>query len=145
MLRRGRSRDVAAQTKRDFASLNLLGGRSDLVPVPNPPLDNAPSGLSLDGPFSAPVPVPAAPEYANALVATSEVPRTRDEALRILGMGVGADASKTAIKKIVDGLRLSWHPDQATHDDDRALRELRIRQINAAWDIIAGKRAESGA
>jgi hypothetical protein len=67
------------------------------------------------------------------------MPSTRVEALRVLG--VTADASETAIKKVVDGLRLSWHPDYAIDADDLEGRELRTKQVNAAWDIIRGKRA----
>jgi hypothetical protein len=66
------------------------------------------------------------------------MPRSREEALRVLG--VTADASETAIKKVVDGLRLSWHPDYAGNSDDLQIRELRTKQVNAAWDIIRGKR-----
>ncbi len=54
-------------------------------------------------------------------------------------MGVTPDANEAAIKKIVDGLRQSWHPDRASDPSDRELRELRLKQINAAWDIIASK------
>jgi DnaJ-class molecular chaperone len=57
-------------------------------------------------------------------------------------MGVAASANMAALKKIVDGLRLSWHPDLARDEADRQLRELRLKQINAAWEIIQGKRAE---
>jgi len=69
------------------------------------------------------------------------VPQTREEALQVLGMGVAPQFNETAIKKIVDGLRLSWHPDYASSPQDRELRELRMKQINAAWDIIVAKRA----
>ena len=31
---------------------------------------------------------------------------------------------------------MSWHPDYADGPADRILRELRTKQINAAWDII---------
>jgi hypothetical protein len=72
----------------------------------------------------------------------SEMPRTRSEAVEVLGMGVMPGASEAAMKKIVDGLRLSWHPDLAQDETDRQLRELRTKQINAAWDIIQGKRVE---
>jgi DnaJ-class molecular chaperone len=58
-------------------------------------------------------------------------------------MGVTADAAEAAIKRIVDGLRLSWHPDHAKDAEDRRIRELRMKQINAAWEIIHGKRAEA--
>jgi len=69
------------------------------------------------------------------------IPSTREEALQVLGMGVSPDANLNAIKKIVDGLRASWHPDHASAGADRQMRELRLKQINAAWEIIAGKRA----
>ena len=70
------------------------------------------------------------------------IPETRAEALEILGMGVTPDANDAAIKKIVDGLRLSWHPDLARDEADRQLRELRLKQINVAWEIIQGRRGQ---
>jgi hypothetical protein len=70
------------------------------------------------------------------------MPRTRDEALEVLGIGIAPSATQAAIKKIVDGLRMSWHPDLAADETDRALRELRSKQINAAWDLLQGQRAE---
>ena len=70
------------------------------------------------------------------------IPLTHADALRVLGMGVTRDASPASIKKIVDGLRMSWHPDYATDEADRRLRELRMKQINAAWEIISGTRRE---
>jgi hypothetical protein len=79
---------------------------------------------------------------ATSPVWADTIPRTRAEALQVLGMGISADGNVQAIKKIVDGLRLSWHPDRARDADDRQVRELRLKQINAAWEIIAGKRAE---
>ncbi len=60
----------------------------------------------------------------------------------MLGMGVSPDTTETAMKKIVDGLRQSWHPDLAKSEIDRQLREFRVKQINAAWDLIQGKRLE---
>jgi hypothetical protein len=78
-------------------------------------------------------------QLPSAQLFSMAIPRTREEALQILGMGVSADASEAALKKIVDGLRQSWHPDLAAHAGDRELREQRLKQINAAWDIIAGK------
>lgn len=70
------------------------------------------------------------------------IPRTRSEALQVLGMGVTPSANDAALKKIVDGLRLSWHPDLARDESDRQMRELRLKQINAAWEIIQGKRGQ---
>lgn len=68
------------------------------------------------------------------------IPRTREEAMRVLGMGIAPDVNEAAIKKIIDGLRLSWHPDHASSPADRVTRELRLKQINVAWDIITGQR-----
>ncbi len=98
----------------------------------------------------APVPKPPARRQAHAPQAhlgvaptlIDRIPQTRAEAVNILGIGVMPDTSETAMKKIVDGLRLSWHPDLAKNDDDRHLREFRIKQINAAWDLIQGRRME---
>ena len=70
------------------------------------------------------------------------IPQTRSEAIQMLGIGVSATANELAMKKIVDGLRLAWHPDLARNDADRHLREFRIKQINAAWDLIQGRRME---
>ncbi len=71
---------------------------------------------------------------------SNDIPQTRDEALQVLGIGVGPDVHDAAVKKLVDGLRLSWHPDHAKNVSDRELRELRMKQINAAWEIISGRR-----
>lgn len=66
------------------------------------------------------------------------MPATKSEAYDILG--VNADVSEVTLKKIVDALRMTWHPDHARDDDDRRLREARIKQINIAWDLINEKR-----
>jgi len=63
-----------------------------------------------------------------------DIPSTLPEAYRILG--VNGDASPQAVKKMVDALRVNWHPDLAKSDDDRARREVRMKQVNAAWDLI---------
>lgn len=70
------------------------------------------------------------------------MPRTREEAFEVLGIGIAPSATQTAIKKVVDGLRMSWHPDLAKDETDRALRELRSKQINAAWDLLQVQRVE---
>jgi hypothetical protein len=75
----------------------------------------------------------------------NDIPQTREEALLTLGMGVAPDVNEAAIKKIVDGLRQSWHPDYAKSDTERQLRELRMKQINAAWAIISGKDGNANA
>jgi DnaJ-class molecular chaperone len=67
------------------------------------------------------------------------MPATPQEALQVLG--ASPDAAIEVIKKIVDGLRQSWHPDLAKSEDDRLYREQRVKQINVAWDILAGRRS----
>lgn len=69
---------------------------------------------------------------------TTTLPRTASEAYEVLG--VNAEVSAGVLKKIVDALRMSWHPDHARDADDRMLREDRIRQINIAWELISEKR-----
>jgi DnaJ-class molecular chaperone len=66
--------------------------------------------------------------------ATDWMPATRDDALHVLG--ASPDASIEAIRKIVDGLRQSWHPDLARSEDDRLVRERRMKLINVAWDVV---------
>jgi hypothetical protein len=69
---------------------------------------------------------------------SGSVPRTTSEAYAVLG--VNPDVSAGVLKKIVDALRMSWHPDHARDDDDRMVREVRMRQINIAWELINGAR-----
>jgi hypothetical protein len=66
------------------------------------------------------------------------MPRTTSEAYAVLG--VNADVSEGVLKKIVDALRMSWHPDHARDEEDRLVREDRMRQINIAWELINGAR-----
>lgn len=119
---------------RDLAAVSLDGrtGSGALVRSGGSLTATAPA----DRPPQSPVPTRIQPpaNWGDA------VPQTREEALQVLGMGVAPQVNETAIKKIVDGLRLSWHPDYASSPQDRELRELRMKQINAAWDIIVGRR-----
>ncbi len=69
---------------------------------------------------------------------SATLPRTASEAYEVLG--VNAEVSAGVLKKIVDALRMSWHPDHARDAEDRMLREDRIRQINIAWDLISANR-----
>lgn len=66
------------------------------------------------------------------------IPQTRSEAYEVLG--VNASVSDSILKKIVDALRMSWHPDLASDEADRQLREARIKQINIAWELVNEKR-----
>jgi hypothetical protein len=62
------------------------------------------------------------------------LPATFGEACDFLG--VNPRASEAVVKKVVDALRQNWHPDLANDEADRAVREERIKWINAAWDLI---------
>jgi hypothetical protein len=61
-------------------------------------------------------------------------PETTHDAFVVLGLN--PQASRAIVKKVVDGLRQSWHPDHAHDENDRVRREARMKQINAAWDLI---------
>jgi len=76
----------------------------------------------------------------SAAQATEGLPRSREEAYARLG--VNADVSETVLKKVVDALRMSWHPDLAKNEEDRLRREERTKAINVAWDLIIGRRGE---
>jgi hypothetical protein len=88
--------------------------------------------------FDAPAADDAEPEPSEESDDVS-IPSNYTQALHVLG--ASADASTDAIKKIVDGLRKSWHPDHARSETDRMYREKRARQINVAWDIVSQRRA----
>jgi hypothetical protein len=131
--------DVAAPAARDFASVSLDAGSGSAS-------RDVAAGTRREVAVRPQVSVPQAVQAGSTNVVAAwdnRVPRNRSEALEVLGMGVASEASEVALKKIVDGLRLSWHPDQARDASDRKLRELRMKQINAAWEIIAGRRAEA--
>jgi len=66
------------------------------------------------------------------------LPATMSEALDVLG--VDPEASGDTMKTTVTRLRRALHPDYALDEEDRRLRERRLKQINVAWDIVSGKR-----
>jgi hypothetical protein len=85
---------------------------------------------------------PAAPSLSIApnVAATSQgMPSTREEALALLGLSAGA--TDAAIRKVIEALRQSWHPDLAASEADRAAREERIKAINVAAGILVRKSA----
>jgi hypothetical protein len=128
---RRRPRDLAAVSlgdKRAKAPARVADARGQLPP------NAAASAMGREPGRNATA--AAAPAWGDRM------PCTRAEALEVLGMGVTASANHAAIKKIVDGLRLSWHPDHAKDEADRAVRELRSKQINAAWDLLRSQVAE---
>ncbi|MGZ5890311.1 MAG: hypothetical protein ACXWJS_06935 [Hyphomicrobium sp.] len=109
-------------------------------------LDGAPKGTSVSlSPHvgAAPPAVQAPPQLlpGNAgLVSPDDLPMptTYAEALELLG--AAPDASLAAVKKIVDGMRQSWHPDLARSEADRRVRQRRMQQINVAWDLVSQRR-----
>lgn len=68
----------------------------------------------------------------------TRMPRTCSEAYDVLG--VHADVNPETLKRLVDALRMCWHPDLARDESDRLHREERIKVINVAWELITGKR-----
>ena len=75
------------------------------------------------------------------LAAASTTPDNAEQAFEMLG--INPDAGRTVVKKIVDGLRQSWHPDHARDAQDRQRREDRMKQINASWDLIRVRYADA--
>lgn len=140
--RRREQAQVAGRPPRDLAAASLGKRASAGLPAHPVALRRAPpptaAAVSQGRPSSPAHSAPTMPAGARRM----EMPRTRSEAIEVLGMGVMPGASEAAMKKIVDGLRLSWHPDLAQDEADRRLREFRTKQINAAWDIIQGKRVQ---
>ena len=76
---------------------------------------------------------------SNAAAASAGMPSTREEALALLGLSAGA--TEGAIRKVIEALRQSWHPDLAVGEADRAAREERIKAINVAAGILVRKSA----
>lgn len=69
------------------------------------------------------------------------LPQTLQDAYDILGLN--SEAAPNVAKKLVDALRMTWHPDFARDEQDRQQREARMKQINAAWDMIKGQTAQA--
>jgi hypothetical protein len=118
---RRRKEDEALHALYEPAALPRPAGPS------NPVLGPVPVDRPQDGPPSPP-----------RLHDPDWLPSTKSEALKVLG--VSPEAGRDLIKLTVTQLRRAWHPDHAFDEDDRRLRERRLKQINVAWDIISGKR-----
>jgi hypothetical protein len=131
LARRREHAELAAATSRDIATVAFAGesARRALTVL---------QGKGQGAPKTA---IPPELRPAATVVGSGRMPETREEALQVLGMGVAGDTGLPAIKKVVDGLRMSWHPDYAIDRADREARELRLKQINAAWQVLGGNRA----
>jgi hypothetical protein len=120
----------APSAARDFGAISLGGGSQGSALA----LEPAAGATGLETPRA-----PNDSAVGDAVMDELPVPTTYAQALDILG--ASPDASVAAIKKIVDGLRQSWHPDLARSETDRAHRERRVRQINVAWDLVSQRRS----
>ncbi len=129
-----RQRVTAIAAPRDISSITLERSTTPAT------ISRAPVRAEISA-----LPTPGSPPAGPSLAAVEEfpVPKTYEQALKVLG--AAPEASVIAIKKIVDGLRLNWHPDHASSEPDRLYRERRLQQINAAWDIVAKQRAAATA
>lgn len=74
---------------------------------------------------------------AGIALGSGRLPTTRNEALALLGLN--PSVNEATVKKCVDALRMSWHPDLAHDAADLALREERMKQINVAVELILGR------
>jgi hypothetical protein len=133
--RRGPATGLAAFAGSGLARMDPAP-RDDIMvrPAPNatPPAQSAAGsaqGSARPRQPARPTPAPTIDDW---------LPKSRAEALRMLG--AAPDAGKDTLKRLVKRLRQTWHPDRAKHEDDRRLRETRLKQINVAWDILSGKR-----
>jgi hypothetical protein len=121
---RWRGRSSAPMVRRgDIGDISLGGGLKGLTYERTPEAPDAGFG----------------PRESAPAAEAPQVPTTYDEALEVLG--ASPDSSTADIKKIVDGLRQSWHPDHARSEPDRLQREARVRQINVAWDLVSRRRS----
>lgn len=68
----------------------------------------------------------------------AQIPATLAQAYATLG--INSSASEATVKKVVDALRMSWHPDFALDEADRGKREARMKQLNAAFELISSHR-----
>jgi hypothetical protein len=69
------------------------------------------------------------------------LPRSLSDPHRVLN--VNSKTPKHVVEKLVLCLRQAWHPDHGSLGE-RQLRTTKLQQINAAWDIINGKRPAAG-
>jgi hypothetical protein len=134
-LARRREHRTGAPQPRDIASISLGGRRISGHLVPRSGDRPLRAGASRASP-APPAPPARPPQRQGTPAWVDRMPQTKAEALQVLGMGVSPGATEAAIKRIVDGLRLSWHPDLAQNETDRQVREFRMKQINAAWDLL---------
>ncbi len=132
------ARDLMAGERR-LAKLTVVGLADDpAAPAPWKPAQTRLQRVSADIDRLQEIIAGAVASFAR-MNSPRQLPRDLPEAYATLGVNPGV--SEGTVKKLVDALRVSWHPDLATSPEDRQLRDERIKEINVAWDLIAGRRA----
>lgn len=126
---------VLASSKDRSRSLQLAEAHSRAPAMSVPPWDGAipaPLGSTFHRSREQAPPSPPPPSQSDWL------PSTLSEALEVLG--ASPETRIDMLKAIVKSLRRTWHPDLAAHEEERRVRERKLKQVNVAWDIVSGKR-----
>jgi hypothetical protein len=84
---------------------------------------------------------PAAKIRLDEAIKPEFLPSSLNDAHRVLN--VNSATPKPVVEKLVLCLRQAWHPDHGSAGE-RSLRTMKLQQINAAWDIVNGKRPAAG-
>jgi hypothetical protein len=69
---------------------------------------------------------------------TVKMPKTLVEASEALGVPINATADD--VRRAGQAMQAAWHPDHGVDDEDRRRRENRSQQVNAAIELLSGKR-----
>lgn len=69
---------------------------------------------------------------------SDELPQSRAEAYALLN--IGEETTPEVANRIYRAMAQAWHEDLATDETDRARREKKMKQLNAAKEYIMGKR-----
>jgi hypothetical protein len=125
------SKRLPPPSARDIASISLDGAPKGTSVTLYPHAEAAPPAVQA--------PPPLLPGNAG-FVSPNDLPMPTNYAEALELLGAAPDASLAAVKKIVDGMRQSWHPDLARSETDRRVRQRRMQQINVAWDLVSQRR-----
>jgi hypothetical protein len=128
-----------------FSTALLLSRRRSRALQVAVPIDREPIEPNLLRRTSAPGSLDAAARRPHEQARPAERPATAEWLPSTLGeafavLGASPETGDDVLNKLVKGLRRRWHPDHALHEEDRRVRERRLKQINVAWDIVSGKR-----
>lgn len=97
--------------------------------------------VSIETPALLVIPAPrTAPDGAVIGGVEAAMPQTPRDALQVLRLSENDHLEPDTIKRRIAILRQRWHPDLARDARDLAIRNVRIRQVNAAAEILSSKR-----